>query len=140
MQNVKVGVIGCEKFSGGSFKQKGQDNFRDGLPCSYTEQDGIDFISDMLSSNGNDAFAFPITADNIVIDSIGIFRQDNTHRKTAKLRYYTAEEHWRKGIAAESVRQICEYVFSKRDVIRIYAELRAHHTVSCRLLEKAGFQ
>ena len=117
-----------------------QDNLRDGLPYPYTEQDGVDFISAMLSTNENDSFAFAIMADNKVIGSIGVFRQGNIHRRTAELGYYIAEEYWGKGIMTEAVKQICEYVFDKSDIIRIYAEPFAYNEASCRVLEKAGFQ
>ena len=120
--------------------KKVQDNLRDGLPYPYTEQDGKDFISAMLSADENETFAFAITVDNIVIGSIGIFRQSNIHRKTAELGYFVAEKYWGKGIITEAVRQICEYVFSESDIIRIYAEPFAYNTASCRVLEKAGFQ
>lgn len=120
--------------------KKIQDNLRDGLPYPYTKQDGIDFISSMLSANENETFAFAITADNEVIGSIGVFRQGNIHRQTAELGYYIAEKYWGKGIMAEAVKQICEYVFDKSDILRIYAEPFAYNTASCRVLEKAGFQ
>lgn len=54
--------------------------------------------------------------------------------------YYIAEGYWGKGIMAEAVKQICEYVFDSSDIIRIYAEPFAHNSASCRVLEKAGFQ
>lgn len=120
--------------------KKVQDNLRDGLPYPYTEQDGRDFISAMLSANENETFSFAIIVDNIAIGSIGIFRQSNIHRRTAELGYYIAEEYWGKGIMTEAVRQICEYVFSKSDIIRIFAEPFAYNIASCRVLEKAGFQ
>ena len=120
--------------------KKGQDNLRDGLPYPYTEQDGKDFISAMLSADENETFAFAITVDNTVIGSIGIFRQENIHRQTAELGYYIAEEYWGKGIMTEAVRQICEYVFRESDIIRIYAEPFVYNIASCRVLEKAGFQ
>ena len=120
--------------------KKVQDNLRDGLPYPYTEQDGKDFIYAMLSADENETFAFAITVDNIAIGSIGVFRQGNIHRRTAELGYYIAEEYWGKGIMTEAVRQICEYVFSESDIIRIYAEPFAYNTASCRVLEKAGFQ
>lgn len=88
----------------------------------------------------NETFAFAIAVANIAIGSIGIFRQSNIHRQTAELGYYVAEEYWGKGIMTEAVRQICEYVFSESDIIRIYAEPFAYNTASCRVLEKAGFQ
>lgn len=120
--------------------KKIQDNLRDGLPYPYTEEDGAAFISAMLSEDENDTFAFAITVDGTVIGSIGVFRQGNIHRQTAELGYYIAEEYWGRGIMTEAVKQICEYVFSKSDIIRIYAEPFAYNAASCRVLEKAGFQ
>ena len=120
--------------------RKVQDNLRDGLHYPYTEQDGKEFISAMLSADENETFAFAITVNNMVIGSIGIFRQGNIHRQTAELGYYIAEEYWGKGIMTEAVKQICEYVFANSDIIRIYAEPFAYNIASCRALEKAGFQ
>lgn len=87
-----------------------QDNLRDGLPYPYTEKDGMDYISAILSANENDTFAFAIIVDNKAIGSIGIFRQENIHRQTAELGYYIAEEYWGKGITTKAVKQICDYV------------------------------
>lgn len=120
--------------------QKVQDNLRDGLPYPYTEQDGTDYISSMLSADENETFAFAITLDGKVIGSIGVFRQSNIHRQTAELGYCIAEEHWGRGIMTEAIKQICAYVFEKSDMIRIYAEPFAYNTASCRVLEKAGFR
>ena len=120
--------------------KKVQDNLRDGLPYPYTEQDGKDFISAMLSADENETFAFAIMVDDKVVGSIGIFRQGNIHSQTAELGYYIAEEYWGKGIMTEAVKQICEYVFANSDIIRIYAEPFAYNIASCRALEKAGFQ
>lgn len=117
-----------------------QDNLRDGLPYPYTEQDGIEFISAMLSADKNDKFSFAITVDSEVIGSIGVSRQGNIHRLTAELGYYLAEEYWGYGIMTEAVQQICKHVFENSDIIRIYAEPFAFNTASCRVLEKAGFQ
>ena len=120
--------------------KKIQDNLRDGLPYPYTEKDGADYISAMLTADENDTFAFAIMVDDKVVGSIGAFRQGNIHRRTAELGYYIAEEYWGRGIMTEAVKQICEYVFDKSDIIRIYAEPFAYNTASCRVLEKAGFQ
>lgn len=119
---------------------KVQDNLRDGLPYPYTEQDGEFYIKSMLSADENETFAFAVTIDDKVIGSIGVFRQENIHRRTAELGYYIAENYWGQGIMTEAVKQICEYVFNNSDIIRIYAEPFAHNTASCRVLEKAGFE
>ena len=120
--------------------KKVQDNLRDGLPYPYTEQDGKEFISAMLSADENETFAFAIMVDDKVVGSIGIFRQGNIHSQTAELGYCIAEEYWGKGIMTEAVKQICEYVFGDSDIIRIYAEPFAYNIASCRVLEKVGFQ
>lgn len=117
-----------------------QDNLRDGLPYPYTEQDGVDYISAMLSADENDTFAFAITVEEKVIGSIGVFRQSNIHRQTAEVGYYIAEEYWGKGIMTEAIKQACKHVFDKSDIIRIYAEPFAYNVASCRVLEKSGFQ
>lgn len=120
--------------------KKVQDNLRDGLPYPYTEQDAVVFIQAMLSADETETFSFAITIDDKVIGSIGVFRQENIHSHTAELGYYIAEKYWGKGIMTEAVKQICEYVFSNSDIIRIYAEPFAYNKASCRVLEKAGFQ
>ena len=55
------------------------------------------------------------------------------HWQIAELEYYVAEEYWGKGIMTEAVKQICEYVFDKSDIIRIYAEPFAYNIASCRV-------
>lgn len=117
-----------------------QNNLRDGLPYPYTEKDGTEYITDMLSADEDQTFAFAVTADSKVVGRIGVFRQENIHRQTGELGYYIAEEYWGKGIMTEAVKQICAYVFDKSDMIRIYAEPFAYNAASCRVLEKAGFQ
>ena len=64
------------------------NNLRDGLPYPYTEQDAENFIRAMLSSDKNSTCAFAITLDGEVIGSIGVFRQDNIHFRTAEMGYY----------------------------------------------------
>ncbi len=118
---------------------KVMENLRDGLPYPYTEKDGTDFISAILSADQNDTFAFAITVNDKVIGRIGAFRQENIHRQTAEMGYYIAEEYWGKGIMTEAVKQLCASVFENSDIIRIFAEPFAHNTGSCRVLEKAGF-
>lgn len=74
--------------------KKVQDNLRDGLPYPYIEQDGLDYISAMLSADESDTFAFEVSTDGKVIGGIGAFRQDNIHRQTAELGYCISEEYW----------------------------------------------
>ncbi|MGN0657565.1 MAG: GNAT family N-acetyltransferase, partial [Ruminiclostridium sp.] len=104
-----------------------QDNLRDGLPYPYTEQDGRDYISAMLSADENSTFAFAIIYEGKVIGSIGAFRQSNIHRRTAELGYYIGADYWGKGIMTEAVKQLCSYIFENTDIIRIFAEPFAYN-------------
>lgn len=94
----------------------------------------------MLSADPTKTFAFAITVNDRVVGSIGVFRCDNIHFRTAEMGYYLGEPYWGKGIGTSAVKQACDYVFQHTDIIRIFAEPFAHNVASCRVLEKAGFQ
>ena len=115
------------------------NNLRDGLPYPYTEKDAEEYINAMLSSDKENTYAFAVTLDDQVIGSIGVFRCDNIHRRTAELGYYIGEKYWGNGYMTSAVRQICAYVFENTDIIRIFAEPFAKNVASCRVLEKSGF-
>lgn len=117
-----------------------QNNLRDGLPYPYTEEDGREFILEMLGADEKNTFAFAIIYDGKAIGSIGVFRQSNIHSRTAELGYYIAEKYWGRGIMTDAVKQICAHVFTNSDIIRIFAEPFSNNAASCRVLEKAGFQ
>ncbi len=115
------------------------ENLRDGIPYPYTEKDAEEFITAMLSSDENKTYAFAITADDKVIGSIGVFRCDNIHFRTAEMGYYIAEPFWGKGIGTIAVKKVCDYIFEKTNIIRIFSEPFSYNIASCRVLEKAGF-
>jgi len=116
------------------------DNLRDGLPFPYTVEDAKEYIKAMQDSQADNTFAYAITDEGRVIGSIGVFRKDNIHFRTAELGYYIAEPDWGQGHGTRAVKQICELVFETTDIIRIFAEPFARNLGSCRILEKAGFQ
>ena len=91
------------------------NNLRDGLPYPYTEKDAKDYINAMLARDKNQVFAFAICIDDRTVGSIGAFRQNNIHYRTAEFGYYLAEEYWGKGIMTDVVRQLCDMLFCKTD-------------------------
>lgn len=115
------------------------NNLRDGLPYPYTEKNGEDYISCMLASDKNKVFAFAVRVDGVAVGSIGVFRQENIHFRTAELGYYLKQEFWGRGIMTEAVKSACNFVFSHSDIVRIFAEPFADNEGSCRVLEKCGF-
>ena len=116
------------------------NNLRDGLPYPYTEKDAEEYIVSMLAADKTKTFAFAITVDNQVVGSIGVFRCDNIHSRTAEMGYYIGEPYWGRGLGTSAVTQVCQYIFEHTDIIRIFAEPFAYNIGSCRVLEKAGFQ
>ncbi|WP_303871118.1 GNAT family N-acetyltransferase [Acetobacterium wieringae] len=120
--------------------QKILDNLRDGLPFPYTIDDAKGYIQAMLDADQDQTFAYAVTDGNRVIGSIGVFRKENIHFRTAELGYYIAEPDWGQGHGTRAVKQICELIFETTDIIRIFAEPFVRNLGSCRILEKAGFQ
>jgi len=120
--------------------KKIHDNLRDGLPFPYTVSDAEFYISEMLSADPGNTFAWAIAIDDLAVGSIGVFRKDNVHRLTAEMGYYVAEEHWGKGITTQAIKLACRYIFENTDIVRIFAEPYAFNTSSCRVLEKSGFE
>ena len=115
-------------------------NLRDGLPYPYTEKDAADYIRAMMAADRQDTFAYAVCVDDRAVGSIGAFRQDNIHCRTAELGYYLAEEYWGRGIMTGAARKLCEKLFAETDILRIFAEPFAYNTGSRRVLEKSGFQ
>lgn len=120
--------------------KKIQDNLRDGIPYPYTKADAEEFITAMRLADQNQTYAFAIIADGRVIGSIGVFRCENIHFRSAEMGCYIAEDYWGRGIGTNVVKQVSAYIFAHTDIIRIFAEPFAQNQASCRILEKAGFQ
>lgn len=70
---------------------KVQANLRDGLPYPYTEKDALEYIDAMLAADPSATFAFAVDLDGRAVGSIGAFRKDNIHRRTAEVGYYVGE-------------------------------------------------
>lgn len=86
------------------------------------------------------ALAFAVTADGRAVGSIGIFRQENIHFRTAEIGYYIAEPYWGQGLGTAAVGLACRAAFESTDLLRIFAEPFADNIASCRVLEKNGFR
>ena len=115
------------------------ENLRDGIPYPYTLEDAKEFIQSMIEADPNTTYAFAITVGEKVVGSIGAFRKENIHVRTAEMGYYIAEEYWGRGIGTSAVKLLCGYLFENTDLLRIFAEPFAYNQASCRVLEKAGF-
>lgn len=115
-------------------------NLRGGIPYPYTIKHAEEFILEVLNAKKDSQYCWAIYYDHKVIGSVGVFRQSNIHYRSAEVGYYISEEYWGKGIMGEVIKEVCHYIFTNTDIIRIYAEPFEYNIASCRVLEKAGFQ
>lgn len=115
------------------------DNLRDGLPFPYTPADAREYISAMLNADETKTFAFAIAVEDRAVGSMGVFRQENIHARTAEMGYYIGRPYWGKGIMTSAVIQTVDYIFQHTDILKLFAEPFARNNASCRVLEKAGF-
>ena len=56
-----------------------------------------------------------------------------------EISYLFLSEHWGNGYASEAVRAVVNYVFRKKGLDRLVAETQSANVVSCKMLEKLGF-
>lgn len=119
--------------------KKIMNNLRDGIPYPYAVSDAADYINSVLSAPADTQYSWAIHDNGKAIGSIGIFRKDNIHSRTAEMGYYIAEPYWSNGFATNAVKEACGFVFENTDIIRIFAEPFANNSASCRVLEKSGF-
>lgn len=116
-----------------------QNNLRDGIPFPYTVNDAEAYIKAMLGADRDKTYAFAITVGDKAIGSIGVFRKDNIHYRTAEMGYFISEPYWGRGLGTSAVKQVCKLIFETTDIIRIFAEPFSSNLASCRVLEKVGF-
>ena len=115
------------------------DNLRNAFPHPYTLSDAQEYILQCMMGGEKRQYLRAITVEDRAVGSIGVFLGDDVYSRSAELGYWLAEDFWGCGIMTGAVRQVCGEVFSRYDVVRIYAEPFARNRGSCRVLEKAGF-
>ena len=113
-------------------------NLRDGFPHPYTIENAQSFIAAAIEKNP--ATYFAIATAEEAIGGIGIVINQDVHRLTAEMGYWLGEPFWGKGIMTEAVTRFTDFAFEEFGLVRIYAEPYAANRISCRVLEKAGFQ
>jgi len=109
------------------------DNSWDGIRSPYKKKDEGEFL-DSLTKGKVLQYVFAITYDGKAIGNIGAFGE------TGALGYYIAEPYWGKGIMAEAIRQMRDYLFTNTKIGYISAAPYEHNLASRRALEKAGFK
>lgn len=133
-------IENAEELKNSINNEKILDNLRDGIPYPYTTQDAKEFIRQTQNAKKDSQYSWAIVVDDKVIGSIGVFRKENIHDRTAEMGYFIKEQYWGKGIMTKVIKDVCQYIFENTNIIRIFAEPFAYNIGSCKVLEKSGFQ
>jgi ribosomal-protein-alanine N-acetyltransferase len=113
------------------------NNLRDALPSPYTVMDALQWIAQV--NDKSPVVNFAIVYNGQVAGSIGCVPKTDVARKTVEIGYFVGEHYWGKGIATEAVRLLVDFIETRMDVIRIYANVFAQNTASMKVLQKNSF-
>lgn len=120
------------------------DNFeiwrymRDGFPHPYTEADAQTFISMAIHSSGIGYFA--IEVDGEAVGGMGFIPLRDVERVSGEVGYWLGEPFWGKGIVADAMKGMVEYIFTHTKLLHLFAKVYSTNPASMRVLEKAGFE
>ena len=113
---------------------------RNAFPHRYCVEDATKWISIATSASPLHDYAICRPDGNTVIGGIGLKPKDDIHYRTMQIGYWLGEEHWRQGIAKESISVFTEWTFEQfKHVLRLEAEVYEGNDSSARVLEKAGY-
>lgn len=116
------------------------NNLRNVFLYPYTIENAEKYINDCASNDETRQCKRAIVVDGQAVGGIGAFIKDDVYCKSCEIGYWLGEPFWNRGIISEAIKQICDLVFEKYDVVRIFAEPYAYNVGSRKALEKSGFQ
>ena len=116
------------------------NNLRNVFPHPYTIEDAKWYVNNCASNDEIHQCTRAIVVDGEAVGSIGAFIKDDVYCKSGEIGYWLGEPFWNRGIISEAIKQMCDLVFQKYGVVRIFAEPYAGNLGSRKVLEKAGFE
>ena len=114
-------------------------NLRDHFPYPYTHDDARAWIGRCKTATQPHQ-TFAIEHGGEAIGGIGLQPLSDVSRYTAEVGYWLGEEHWGQGFATEALRRLTDYAFENLQYERLEAWVFATNPVSCKVLEKAGYE
>ena len=111
---------------------------RDSFPYPYGEDDARRFIA--VAAMRRPLWDFAIEMDGRIAGGIGFVPQSDVERFGVEVGCWLAPEFRGRGVMCEAMKLVAEYMFARRDVVRIFANVMARNLASQRMLERAGFR
>lgn len=122
--------------------KKNDAHLREWLPWLDDDKTALDTENYIKESNErlskDEGVDLSIWYEEELVEGIGVFPLDLTHRKTS-LAYWLAEEFQGKGIMSDSLNIAIEYLFTEKKLNRIEVCCATENTKSSALPKKLGF-
>ena len=112
-------------------------HLRDRFPFPYDIDHARKFLDWVVVQEKPTVWA--IEVDGEACGGIGIEQKTDVERISAEIGYWLGESCWSRGIVTEALTAVTADVFSRFDVMRLYALPFADNRASVRGLEKAGY-
>jgi RimJ/RimL family protein N-acetyltransferase len=110
---------------------------RDRFPHPYTRANAIAFLKH--ATTGDPPTTLAIEVDRQAVGGIGYVAGTDVERYTAEIGYWLSEQYWGRGIVTEALVLVTSFVFTERNLLRLFAVPFADNVGSTRVLEKAGY-
>ena len=112
-------------------------NLRDRFPHPYSFEDAVLFINNCFKQKPSKVFAIDYKEE--YVGNIALIPETDVYRKSAEIGYFIGEEYWNKGIVTRAVNLICDFGFTKLNLVRIHTGIFEYNIGSQRVMEKCGF-
>jgi len=93
-----------------------------------------------VNTGSKEGFTKAIEVNRKFVGTIRVTAGQFESNRSAEIGYWLEENSWGKGIATEAVMEMTEYVFTKTNIVRLYAPVFSPNKASMRVLEKCGYQ
>ena len=106
------------------------------IPNPYTQEDAQWWVNEGSKLE----IIRAITFNGKFAGVIGVRRDTLEHSHRGEIGYWLGQPYWGKGIATQSIELMCQKIFNKTDIIKLYAPVFSLNEGSKKVLIKNGFQ
>ncbi|MGH9372408.1 MAG: GNAT family N-acetyltransferase [Vicinamibacterales bacterium] len=113
-------------------------HLRDRFPHPYTHEDARLFLA-MTAGPDSDGSNLAIEVGGEAVGAIGFIVGSDVERYSAEIGYWLGEAYWGRGIMTEALALLTQDLFSRVNLLRLFALPFADNPASARVLEKVGY-
>ena len=110
---------------------------RDRFPHPYSRANALAFLK--FATQDDEPSNLAIEVHGEAAGGIGFVGGADVERFSAEIGYWLGETYWGRGIATEALVLVTDHVFTRRNMLRLFALPFADNIGSTRVLEKAGY-